>query len=529
MSNSTRLPSELMQLHEFLVEFFSLSELRDLCFKLDVEYENLSGIETRKAKSRELLLYLGRKRQFDDLWELLPQMRPKAKFSDDFGKKEAYLEKLYSNLEPFATRHKPISERLLERIAFVQVVGILLILLIVIVSGITLYQTRREPKRMSGDFRIAVTGFAEQPVPSDTNIGSELAENVFLHLQKNIDEANLDFIIVVWGPEDVGVIQGVDETERAVAAAQLAEEIGADLIVYGIIDHSEATWQILPEFYVATTEFYEAEDITGPHKLGSPLSFIKQGNRAEQIETSQDLTERTQILTQIAIGLAYYAIFDYDQAYETFSSLTELDAWEELEGQEVVYLLTGNAAIKSENLELAEEHYQASLDLDSSYSRGFLGIAGVHYLRAMEPAIAENDYSKIDMAELELAITNFKLAASASKQPLLANITEKVHFGLGQAYLAQAFAGDERMLNQAGVEFSAVIAAYGTGENQTLRQLAAESHGRLGLMYLFSDNNEKALEAYETAVTLLYDNPERQTIYQERVDDLKADLDDTES
>jgi tetratricopeptide (TPR) repeat protein len=427
-------------------------------------------------------------------------------------------------------QHRPTFRRWLRRITFS---GVFVAILTIIgffadLSGLGFISPFRKPERMTGDFRIAVAGFAEQPANTGTSIGTELAAGVSQKLQSNIDEVALNFTVTIWGPERVGVIQGADEDERAQAAAQLAEDIGANLVVYGIVNHTDEPWHLLPEFYVATEEFSEANEITGPHNLGTGLLLIRRANIAERIETSQDLTARTQILTQIAVGLAYYAITEYEQAYQTFASVTEMDAWQSLEGQEVVYLLAGNAAMKIEDLDLSEQFYEASLDLDPDYSRGYLGLAGIHYLRALIPYQETGDPTQIEQQELELAIANFNQSAMAANQPPLANIKEKRHFGMGQVYLAQALAGDEQMLNQAVVEFNAVITAYDSEGNHTLRQIAGESHARLGLIYRLSGNNPKALEEYNLATNLLYDNPERLEIIHKSVDELQTQTNDNQ-
>lgn len=67
----------LEALFDLLLAHFNESELRDLCFKLGVIYEDLEG-STRKDKVRELLLAHDRRGQLPALTERLEQMRPHA-------------------------------------------------------------------------------------------------------------------------------------------------------------------------------------------------------------------------------------------------------------------------------------------------------------------------------------------------------------------------------------------------------------------------------------------------------------------
>ncbi|UCC50901.1 MAG: HEAT repeat domain-containing protein, partial [Anaerolineaceae bacterium] len=76
--------SNLFQLHQFIVKYYTLEELKELCFHLGVEYEDL-GEERISSKARELILLLGSERRLDALLARLREERPdpfnEAKFS----------------------------------------------------------------------------------------------------------------------------------------------------------------------------------------------------------------------------------------------------------------------------------------------------------------------------------------------------------------------------------------------------------------------------------------------------------------
>jgi hypothetical protein len=67
----------LTQLHRFMVEHYSLEDLRTLCFDLSVNYDDLGG-EALSGKARELILRLGRERRFEELLAHLQEERPEA-------------------------------------------------------------------------------------------------------------------------------------------------------------------------------------------------------------------------------------------------------------------------------------------------------------------------------------------------------------------------------------------------------------------------------------------------------------------
>ncbi|MGB1252503.1 MAG: effector-associated domain EAD1-containing protein, partial [Candidatus Promineifilaceae bacterium] len=128
---------------------------------------------------------------------------------------------LLKQLDPSDFKYTPIASTSTPKHIRLAI-GILVFATISSLIYLTLFS--QKPQQMSGDFRIAVAGFTEQSpsVSSNSRIGMELAESVSLLLQKNIDEVHLDFIMTIWGPERVRIIEGGNEIERAIAAAQLA-------------------------------------------------------------------------------------------------------------------------------------------------------------------------------------------------------------------------------------------------------------------------------------------------------------------
>jgi hypothetical protein len=71
-------PANLAQLYRLLDRHFNLNELRDLCFELRVDYDNLPG-EIKAAKARELVAYFARPgRDITQLVQACARQRPRA-------------------------------------------------------------------------------------------------------------------------------------------------------------------------------------------------------------------------------------------------------------------------------------------------------------------------------------------------------------------------------------------------------------------------------------------------------------------
>lgn len=73
MQNNHNIENKI--LHELLIEFFNLNELQNLCFSLNIPFEDLSG-DTLNEKSRELINYAYRRSRLQDLIEVAEKERP---------------------------------------------------------------------------------------------------------------------------------------------------------------------------------------------------------------------------------------------------------------------------------------------------------------------------------------------------------------------------------------------------------------------------------------------------------------------
>jgi hypothetical protein len=85
------------KLREILVDYFSESDLRDLCFQLGVEYADL-GREGRADRARELIIYLDKHRRLHALVEEGKKLRPDIPWEDAPGQRQEDVDLLRSLL-----------------------------------------------------------------------------------------------------------------------------------------------------------------------------------------------------------------------------------------------------------------------------------------------------------------------------------------------------------------------------------------------------------------------------------------------
>lgn len=74
----------LSRLDDQIADHFNLSELQDLCFKLDINFENLAG-STLNDKTLELVRYCQRHRRLNELLALLSELRPMVDWPEPAG------------------------------------------------------------------------------------------------------------------------------------------------------------------------------------------------------------------------------------------------------------------------------------------------------------------------------------------------------------------------------------------------------------------------------------------------------------
>lgn len=68
-------PADIAILRQILVDRFSFSEMRDICFDLEIDDENLPG-ESKGDLAREMIRYLERRGRVAELWEMIKELRP---------------------------------------------------------------------------------------------------------------------------------------------------------------------------------------------------------------------------------------------------------------------------------------------------------------------------------------------------------------------------------------------------------------------------------------------------------------------
>lgn len=374
---------------------------------------------------------------------------------------------------------------------------------------------------MTGEFRIAIASFAENDSALPKNIGYTVADGMNMRLADDLKEITVGPKVEIWGPDKVGIIKGKTPEERARNAEKLAKRIQAYMLIYGVIEKNPNGMLVIPEFYLDTQGFHEGSEVIGQYELGSSFALPGSNNPAWAYEFDQQMQTRSDIISSLAIGLSYFAIHDYEKSLEVLKSIETIEGWNDNQGKEVLYALIGFSAGKASKYDEAEVALEKAIKINPDYSRPYIGIANLNYIRALSPFEKSKKIEDVDFKLLDSCFDYLNLAMKASEKPPLAEVETKIHFSRGQCYWLKTYTGQLDDFSLAIKEFEQVIINYGDGDNPRIYELAAESHARLGLIYQLTDNLSKAVEEYQIAANLLPTIPERQTLYQKRADEIQ--------
>jgi tetratricopeptide (TPR) repeat protein len=343
---------------------------------------------------------------------------------------------------------------------------------------------------IGGDFNVVVAEFSA----TDETSGARLSQALFEQIATTLGGVT-DVNIEVAGPAEVGALAGDTPESRAEAAADLADQVGADVVVYGTLEILEGLSNLFAGFYLSSRGLTGAEELAGVYPLDS-VQLATTDPLALSQAASRFLEPKIIALTQLAIGLSHYQLNEYAEAEALF---TEAEAsWPSsagrINGREVVLSLLGNVSGLRENLDAADDYFTRALDLDPDYSRARFGAAEVRFQRSRGSLCGGTGEG--DVVGLEDAVRQFEELIDLPAPPL-AFLPERARLEIGRIYECLTLNGVDRR-DEAREILEAVIADI-SGETR-LRDLEAEAHFALGIYHLLNGDEPAALAEFETAV-----------------------------
>jgi tetratricopeptide (TPR) repeat protein len=363
---------------------------------------------------------------------------------------------------------------------------------------------RLDPRKMTGDFNVAIAQFGQ--VDSEGNVhpsedGQRLSQWLYDRL---LDEFKSDcpaeLAIQIWhdsmdsGYKEIELRTMLGDTieARAKAAAALADEISADMVVYGNLVSQGDLTSFTPEFYVS--ELSEGEEIVGRHQLGTPIPVqLPVDGLKTRLRLNKTLISRIKALGLFTIGLAFDANREPGKALELLREIEKLPGWADDEGKEILYAFIGREAQRVDRPEEAQSAYEQALNLNPNYARARLGLGHIYYGQAQDLLYEDTlDYPFLDKVEIHLerrklfqaldqAIVEYKRALDAALDSSDIQSELKAHLSLGGVYRlkgdAYRYLGD---YDSADSFFDAAIPEF----HKSLELTSAEQHQLVGQVYL---------------------------------------------
>ncbi len=400
--------------------------------------------------------------------------------------------------------------------------SMLAIVLILLGLGAPAVGTLRQPapQPMSGIVNFAVAEFGqinESGAVVKWENGPRLSQSLYQQLERELNDIRALTGRFQLRHEGVGLITGSSSAARTETAGRTADQLRAQLVIYGNLERRGTQTMFSPEFYVSGLR--GAEELVGPNRLGTPVvSEGREDSLGYALVLSDALKARSEALTLFTVGLTYHVMGQPGSAVEFFERARGVQPWADSDGKEVVYLFLGTA-YKERNgegdLERARDAYLTAAQLNPQYARAYIGLGNLYY----------EEFNRSDMSDLSLidrAIAEYDRASAATVKPETAYVDAKVHVNLGNAYVVKAQAGEPALFTRAQTEYTQVVADYERGRND-IQQFAAQAYLGLGLIYdLAAGDTANAAESYRRAINAATSNKEVEQMAQARLANLEG-------
>jgi tetratricopeptide (TPR) repeat protein len=272
--------------------------------------------------------------------------------------------------------------------------------------------------------------------------GRKLADFMYGRFALGFGELDLLLPYELRPPSHTCPIEGATRSERAKNAARLAEDIHADVIIYGVISATLPSPQLTLAFDVSTEGFERFPELAGPYALGRSLmvELPFDPEKLQPIEHPSYLV-RSEVLSLLTIGLAYLSADNPERALELFEDVRRNRYWPDSSGKEISHALLGKGTARKASIEgstgplpTAVAHYEAALAINPEYLRAQLGLADVRFLMAADTSKIESGEHVGLLAEVEAA---FSTVLSEALEQANADIELRAQLGLGKTFAAQ--------------------------------------------------------------------------------------------
>lgn len=264
-------------------------------------------------------------------------------------------------------------------------------------------------------FNIAVAdiGVLDEGRMRETDFGRTASETIFNRITREYADGVLTDIaqqdVTVWHDSlprrdmgtRLGIISGATAQARSDSAAELAERLDADMVIYGYLTEEDSREALVTEFFFNVPKLRsEIDAMAGAHRLGIPIA-LRVSPTADPVRASEllkiPLGQRAQALAWLTAGLTKDSIGDPEGALAIFQQAeTDLSDWADEDGKEVLYTLIGREAFFLREYDIAFEALNRALAINPAYPNAHLTLGSTHYDHAQLHFLRPADGAAVD-------------------------------------------------------------------------------------------------------------------------------------
>ena len=364
----------------------------------------------------------------------------------------------------------------------------------------------------------------EDGSPAAGGAGRALADFLYDRFALRFNALDVGLPYEMRPPSASCAVQGRTAAERARSAANIAENINADILIYGVITDTVESGRFSLEFNISYRGFQNAQELAGPYALGGsiPVQLPFDPESLLVIENPPHLV-RMDVLSNLVVGLSLLSADNPEKAVHYFREAQQNKYWPSIDGKEFAYLLLGHGLLRQaaldnqpELLAPAYNAYTSALTINPTYTRAKLGEANVLAQMALPQAGGAFDAGKADRAS---AIYAEALAEAGSQGQ--AQLAAAARAGAGYICFVKALYTRPDDLDRCKPDLEAVIAQYQAGDARIANQ-AGLAHGYLAGIARARDNKQEALDQYGLAAQLVV--PASRARYLVSIGDLRCQL-----
>jgi tetratricopeptide (TPR) repeat protein len=403
----------------------------------------------------------------------------------------------------------------------------------------------RGPVKMQHLFNVAVADYGLVNNPSSGAVqegddGKLLAEWTFEKLQTRLNAIPELTGDVELQHKNVSAIVGNTPEERGRAAAQLAKQMNADVLIYGYLDTSKQPTTFIPQFYVSP-RLTGAEESTGEQAFGSNVAIQRPLDQPDnRARLTNEVVPRFAALSEFMFGLAFLKAGDADKALQQFKLVQQVREWQEGQGKEILYLWIGTALVERAKTgaaadgscpvspsatssgnqaafqgdwACAQAAYEKASGPNHNFARAYIGLGN---LWAEQAERVRGGLHVIDCRAYQQAAEVYKQALSSDNRAApTAYLDLKVFYSIGHVY-ASAYLSEEcytqwdvpqeQILSQATQNLVRATEIYTalvkTNDIPLIRDLGAKAFYQLGLVQLQAKQYRAAVDAFAQVIAI---------------------------